>query len=177
MRLCVRSPRWSVSGSSSEGCVYNAARAPKRGSCSVLNACPSFQMHTILIQYSWCIYGTKCRTVCTYCGCTHTQAHVYFSCHCISRFLPRCMTDLSVGHLTTLYELQMLGFELGDRMLYRVNWEGNFRHMIVLFRHLPGKTEENHGNFMIAVPCPRFEPCISRIQVSTSNGELTFSVC
>jgi hypothetical protein len=36
------------------------------------------------------------------------------------------MADFSVGHLTKLYELLMLGFELGDRMLqvYRVSWEG-----------------------------------------------------
>lgn len=82
-----------------------------------------------------------------------------------------------MADLTTLYELQMLVFEVGDRMLYRVNWEGSAHHLIVLSRHLPGKTEKNHGNFRIAVPCPRFEPCISRIQVSASSVELTFSVC
>jgi hypothetical protein len=57
-------------------------------------------------------------------------------------FLGEWLADLSLGHLTTLYQLLMLGFELDDRMLYRVNWEGSAHHLFVISRHLPGKTEK-----------------------------------
>jgi hypothetical protein len=70
---------------------------------SVLIACPLSRAHASLVQYSCCVYGTKCRTAGSVGARARTHADQYLLfCPCICRLLPQWIDDLFNDAVLTL---------------------------------------------------------------------------